>query len=134
MGQANISMVQNMYAAFGRGDIATLLEGMALDIDWRVNGPRGVYPSIGRWQGRAQVKEFFRLVAETETFSDFSPRSFHASDDRVFVLGHYVFKLNKNGRTVASDWCHMFRIREGKVAEFCEFTDTAQVIDAYRAA
>ena len=38
MSNANIVHVQSLYAAFGRGDIATLLAGCAADIDWETVG------------------------------------------------------------------------------------------------
>ena len=41
--------------------------------------------------------------------------------------------LRKNGRKVASEWVHIFTIRDGKVAHFREFLDTAPVARAYQA-
>jgi uncharacterized protein len=40
--------------------------------------------------------------------------------------------VKKTGRRIASDWCHVFTVRDGKVAAFREFTDTAQAAAAYR--
>jgi ketosteroid isomerase-like protein len=34
MSAANIAFVQSLYAAFGRGDIATIVNGLAPDVDW----------------------------------------------------------------------------------------------------
>ena len=83
-------------------------------------------------QGPGQVEEFFKLVAANWDFSEFSPREFHAVDDKVFVLGHYAMALRKNGRKMASDWAHIFTIRDGKVVKFREFLDTAAAADVYR--
>ena len=132
MSQANISLVQSLYAAFGRGDIATIVNAGTPDIHWEEVGRRSDYPGFGVRKGRAGVQEFFQVVADNIDFTDFSPREFHAADDKVFVLGHYAGKLKKTGRTIDADWLHIFAIRDGQLASFREFTDTAQVAEAYR--
>ena len=64
MSQANIAFVQSLYAAFGKGDIATIIAGAAPDIDWVVNGSRWVSPTLGAWNGSAGVKNFFEAVGQ----------------------------------------------------------------------
>ncbi len=54
------------------------------------------------------------------------------STPRAFVLGHYAWKLRKTGRTVESDFIHIFTVKGGKVVQFREFTDTAKFAEAYR--
>jgi ketosteroid isomerase-like protein len=132
MSSANIAFVESLYAAFGRGDIATVIAGLTFDVDWNVNGRRQDYPLIGRWKGRDGVQKFFEGVTEHQEPMSFSPREFFAAEDRVCVLGHYTWKVRKTGCTVASDWAHIFTLRDGKVAKFQEFTDTAQFAEAYR--
>jgi hypothetical protein len=132
MSNANVSLVQDLYAAFGRGDVAVIVSACAPDVDWRVVGRRADYPTLGEWRGPDGVGQFFKAVTELEDFQDFSPRELHGSGDKVFVLGEYRFTVKKTGRVVASDWCHIFTIRDGKVVAFHEFTDTAQAAAAYR--
>ena len=132
MSAANIAFIQSLYAAFGRGDINTVIAGVAADVDWTVNGRRKDYPMLGNWKGQDGVKKFFEGVTEHEEVVEFSPREFFAADDRVCVLGHYAWKIRKTGRSVASDWAHIFTVRNGKVVKFREFNDTAQFAEAYR--
>ena len=132
MSNANITFVQILYAAFGKGDIATVVAGAAPDVDWAVNGRRRDFPSFGSWKGAGEVQKFFVTVAEHQEAKDISPQEFCAADDRVFVLGHYDWKIRKNGREVSSNWVHVFTIRDGKVTKFREFNDSAQFAEAYR--
>jgi uncharacterized protein len=132
MTSANIDLIKSLYAAFGRGDIETIIAALAPNVDWTVSGRREDYPLFGSWSGQSEVRRFFQGVREQETM-DFSPREFFSVEDRVFVLGHYAWKIRKTGRTVASDWVHIFTIANGKVIKFREFTDTAQFAAAYRA-
>jgi uncharacterized protein len=132
MSNANVTFVQSLYAAFGKGDIATIIRGLTADVDWQSVGRAQDFPTFGPRKGQQQVEEFFKIVAETEDFSEFSPREFYAVDDKVFVLGHYVMTVRKTGRKLASEWIHIFTIRDGKVASFREFLDTAKAAEAFR--
>jgi steroid delta-isomerase-like uncharacterized protein len=131
--EANIALVQSMYAAFGRGDIAAVIANCAPDVQWEVLGPPRSFPLFGTRRGAGEVEDFFRLLPEVHTFTEFSPENFVAGNDTVVALGHYSFTLNNNGRTVATEWAHAFTIRDGMVTRFREFTDSAQMLDAYRA-
>ena len=48
------------------------------------------------------------------------------------MLGHYAATMRKTGRKAASDWVHIFTVRDGKVAAFLEFTDTAEFARAWK--
>src|SRR5438105_468972 len=62
----NTQIVKNMYDAFGRGDIATLLNSLADDVEWTVHGPASI-PSSGTYRGTAGVSNFFKKLSETIT-------------------------------------------------------------------
>jgi ketosteroid isomerase-like protein len=132
MSNANVTHVQSMYAAFGRGDIATVVAGCTPDIDWHSGSRPDHYPSFGPRKGQNAVEEFFKIVGENNEFSEFSPREFYAIDDKVFVLGDFALTIRKSGRQFASDWVHIFTIRDGKVARFREFLDTAGAVEAWQ--
>ena len=132
MSEANVDLIKSMYAAFGRGDIATIVNTVTPDISWGVTGRKSDFPTLGTWKGPAGVQGFFASVAEHLDFSEFTPKEFYPSGDKVFVLGRYAMTVKKTGLPMASDWCHIFTIREGRVTAFHEFTDTAQVAEAYR--
>jgi len=133
MSSANVRLVQSLYDAFKRGEIATIISALTPDVDWQVHGNPKHYPTIGRWTGRDGAQEFFRLVAETEDMVEFSPREFCAVEDKVFVLGHYAWKVRKTGKPLVAEWCHVLTVNNGNVSQFREFTDTASFADGYRA-
>jgi ketosteroid isomerase-like protein len=132
MSEANVTLAKNMYDAFGRGDIATIVKAVAPDISWQIIGRASDFPTLGARNGPSGVQEFFATVAQHLDFSEFSPNEFYPVGDKVFVLGRYAMTVKKTGRPIASDWCHVFTIRDGKVTAFREFTDTAQAAEAYR--
>lgn len=133
MNNANVTFVQSLYAAFGRGDIAAILDGLAPDVRWEMVGRSSDYQRLGLRNGRQGVQEFFQILGANEDFSEFQPMEFYTDGDKVFALGHLTAKYKKTGRTVNTDWVHIFTIRGGKVAAFKEFLDTAQFAQWHRA-
>ena len=92
--------------------------------------------SHGRWSartiggerhGKASVAEFFRLLAEVQTFEQFEPRELIAQGNKVVTLGHYKGMPKGTSKLFESDFVMVFTLREGKVVHFQEFTDSAGV-------
>jgi ketosteroid isomerase-like protein len=132
MSKSNVDLVQQLYGAFGKGDIPTLMNSMSDDIAWHSGGRASDFPGFGPRKGHAEVQDFFKIIAENNEFSHFTPREFYAAGDKVFVLGDYALTLRKSGKKFASDWAHIFTIRDGKVTGFREFLDTALAAECYR--
>lgn len=130
----NTTLVQDAYAAFGRGDITALLGYFADDVVWRgVYGAGAHVPTSGERRGKAAVARFFDQVAANITFSRFEPTEFIATGDKVVALGHYT-ATTPLGTGFDSDFAMVFTIRNGKVARFQEFCDSAAINAAYQAA
>jgi ketosteroid isomerase-like protein len=132
MSNANIALVQSLYAAFQRGDIGAIVGAAIHETVWQVHGRPKDHPSIGVHKGPQGVQAFFGIVAETQDVSAFAPREFYAAGETVFVRGHYAWTMRKTGKPVSSEWLHMFTVRDGKLLGFEEFTDTAQFAEAVR--
>lgn len=125
--QENVDKIREMYAAFGRGDIAALLNDLADDVAWEEPGPHSL-PVSGTFRGREGVAQFFEAVAATWEFEEFEPREFIAQGDRVVALGFYRARSRATGRTMESHWAMAFRLRDGKLTHFREYTDTATIV------
>ena len=128
----NVALVKSVYAAFGKGDIATIVAAVTADIDWESVGRPSDVPTLGPRKGQAAVQEFFNIVGSSYTFSEFSPKEFYAVGDKVFVLGHYAMTVKKTGKVIESDWVHIFTFAGAKVKMFREFLDTARAAEAFR--
>jgi ketosteroid isomerase-like protein len=130
--KANIQLVQDLYAAYGRGDFESVIDECTPDLAWHSGGTSDEFPPFGLRKGPAKLREFFGIVSDVLDFNEFSPREFYADKDKVFVLGHFTFTMKKSGRQAKSDWVHVFTIRNGKVAVFRELMDSHAVVQAYR--
>ena len=130
---ANVTLVQSLYAAFGRGDVAAIAAVTAPDATWEAVGRPEDCPWLGVRKGPAGVREFFCVLAENQEIIAFSPNEFYAADDKVFVMGDYSWTMRKTGKSGSSPWIHVFTIRNGKVTGFRDFLDTAHLAETLRA-
>jgi ketosteroid isomerase-like protein len=130
--QQNTKTVQDGYAFFGKGDIPNLLKLYTDDIEFIVPGPKEVVPFAGVYRGKEQVANFFATLHDSMDFERFEPIQFIAQDDTVVAVGYGKARARSTGNTQEEEWAHVFRIRDGKVARFQVFTDTAAVVKAFQ--
>ena len=130
--QENVRVVQDAYAAFGRGDIPALLDNLSENVEWLLPG-EGLIPQAGVYRGRDGVARFFQTLDKTTEFSAFEPSEFVAQGDRVIALGSYRGKAKATGRSFEAHWAMSFLLRDGKILKFQEYTDTAAIAPAYAA-
>jgi uncharacterized protein len=127
----NTELVHQAYQHFKGGDIQSLLGLLSEDVEWKLFEIEGV-PFSGTRRGVERVGEFFAQVFDTEEPLHFEPRELVAQGEKVVALGDYAWRVKSTGREYESDFVHVFTVRDGKVARFQEFMDTAAVSAAYR--
>ena len=132
-GEANIAVVQDVYAKFGQGDVPGILALLDPQVRWEYVGRPSDYPVLGPRQGLDGALAFFKAVGENEEITEFTVGEIHASGDKVFVLGHAAYVIKRTGAPAASDWVHVFTFQGGKVTGFKGFIDTAQLAAGYKA-
>lgn len=125
------TIVQSLYAAFGRGDIPALLDLLTDDVHWEHKGSTGdAYMRVAR--GKPDVARWFGEVASLDDVQVFEPREFLAGPDHVTVLGWERSRALPDGGVFECDWVHVFGLRDGKVCRFVGSFDTAAVAAARR--
>lgn len=129
--QDNVRLVQNAYDAFKKGDIEGLLSLLTEDIEWVTPGPPDLMPAAGTRKGREGVAEFFATLKEQEDVEIFEPEEFIAQDDKVVAISKYRGRVKATDREAETLLVHVFDIKDGKVARFREFFDTASVLPAF---
>lgn len=128
---ASVTLIQQMYAAFGRGDLPALLAELTDDVHWQFYGSPGMpYNEIA--SGPAAVGRWFGQVLEAEEIVVFEPREFFGGPDHVTVLGFERTRDRASGRCYESPWIHFFALRDGRVSRFIGYYDSAAVAAARR--
>jgi hypothetical protein len=125
-------IIQQAYAAFGRGDIPAILELLTDDIDWRFHAAGTGLPYAGRFTGKPAVKEWFQMLAKTDDIQAFEPREFLAGPNHVTVIGWERAKPLPDGKVFESDWVHVFTLKGDKVSRWIGTADTAARTAAVR--
>jgi len=121
-----------VYEAFGRGDIPALAEVMADDIEWTIPGDPNDNPTAGTCRGKDEVLAWFGRLAEDLDFTAFEPRDFIAQGDKVVSIVHAEATVRSTGRSVANDEAHVWTFKDGKLARFQIYFDTAAAAAAHR--
>ncbi|MBL8215453.1 MAG: nuclear transport factor 2 family protein [Bryobacterales bacterium] len=119
----SLELIQDLYAAFGRGDTGYILEHLSDDCRW-VSPGEGL-PNAGVFEGKAGAAQFFERLAASEDITRFEVREFFVNGDSVVALGHEECRSKLTGRTAQTNFAMLFRVREGKVTNFEGFFDTA---------
>ena len=127
-----LAIVQNVYAAFGSGDLPKLLGHLATDCVWEFVGPASI-PYCRRATSHEGIQRFFADVAANDDIQAFEPREFMVGADSVTVLGWERTIAKPTGRTFETDWVHVWQIKDGKVTRFKGFYDSAAVVESRRA-
>ncbi|MBD0373850.1 MAG: nuclear transport factor 2 family protein [Pyrinomonadaceae bacterium] len=131
--QENTELVRQAYQNFQSGNIEALLGLLTDDVEWQLPEIENV-PFSGQRRGRDEVGGFFASLAETQEPLSFEPREFIAQNDKVVALGRYNWRVKGSGREYGGEWVHVFTVRDGKIAGFHEYMDTAAATRAYQQA
>jgi ketosteroid isomerase-like protein len=105
----DVELLQQVYAAFNRREIETVLEKMHDDVDWP-NGWEG-----GREHGKDAVREYWRRQFEVLD-PHVEPQGFtNEADGRVAVKVHQVVHDRAGKLLVDQIIQHVYEIRDGLV-------------------
>jgi ketosteroid isomerase-like protein len=122
----NVQIVQGGYNDFLTGNVEGVLNRFAGDFSFTVPGAPEI-PYAGTKRTRDELAGFFQQLGELVTFSTFEPREFVADGDRVVALGHYAGHVNESQHAFDNDWAMVWRIQDGKVVEFTEYSDVSEL-------
>ena len=81
-----IERVQQIYAAFGRGDVPHILSCLAIDVDWEHDASPSPVPWLQPLKGRHRVPSFFEALQSNVEITQFQPTQFFADGNTVVVL------------------------------------------------
>lgn len=127
MSDPKIETLQHVYAAFGRGDLDTILAALADDVDWISvsEEPNPAVPWYGRYRGKGEVPRFFKEIGSAVAVTEFTPQSFAANDTDVMVAIRWAFTVTATGKSAILQMQHWWRFADGKVVfvRTCEDTD-----------
>lgn len=128
MPESNLELIRNLYAAIARGDGPAALSGMDPAIVW-YEAENFPYADRNPYIGSAAVAEgvFFRLATEWDDFQA-APAEFLDAGDTIIATGRYTGTYKATGIALDAQFAHHWKLQEGKVISFQQYTDTAQAL------
>jgi ketosteroid isomerase-like protein len=127
----NKALLQKVFAETAKGNGRPFVEALADDVRWTIIG--GTAWSRTYEGKRAVVEELLRPLAEQFAGPNLvSAERFIAEGDLVVVEGRN-HSVTKAGPAYPNRYCWVFVMRDGKVADITEYTDTQLIADALTA-
>ncbi|MDQ3968134.1 MAG: nuclear transport factor 2 family protein [Thermoproteota archaeon] len=130
--EENIGIVKQLYDAYKRHDISSVLDMFTDDAVLHGPAPAGVLTWGGIYDGRGRIAEFFKALGESLEPHQFELRDFIAQGNKVVVLGYQRGRAKHTGRPYDIEFVHLWSVRDGGFTEFRVFNDTAALAEALR--
>jgi uncharacterized protein len=129
-----ISIVTQIYDAFGKGDVPTILGHLADDVQWEQWADNTAQAAGVPWlqarQGPTGVVEFFKAMGAL-TLKDFQVLSLMAGSNQVAAEFVIEADVPGTGGTFRDEEIHLWTFNDvGKVTRLRHYADTAKHIAA----
>ncbi|MFI0427889.1 ester cyclase [Mariniflexile sp. HMF6888] len=129
----NMGIIDNLYKAFGTGDIPTVLSFMDAKIVWNEaegNAYADGNPYIGT---DAILNGIFTRIGEDHNYFKLTDIILHdMSNNQVLATLRYDGKVKKTGKPYNTQAAHLWTLKDGKITAFQQYVDTKQLNDAVK--
>jgi ketosteroid isomerase-like protein len=130
----NAKTVSAVFEAFGKGDVAAILERCTDDTEWSFNAREPPVPWQGTYRGKQQLPAFFEAMAKHIDIRAFEPRLIAEGARDVLYQVRIGYVIRRNGKSVNEEQIQWWTLDgTGKVRRLRHYTDTAAVNAAYSA-
>jgi ketosteroid isomerase-like protein len=123
------SRVQAFYQAYARRDLATVMEFLSDDVDWKFLGPVDIFPFCGHRRGKAAVLEHFRCKPAMLSQRRMEPDELVIDGNRAASFSKITVAERSSGRIITFHCAHFVMFREDKVAAMHAIADTFGVLE-----
>lgn len=124
------TILDRWYAALKAGDAGALAAVTTDDVIVRWNGPVGLVPWAGVWEGRAKVITFFKRVAEHLEIVSIETEQTIAGEGGVAIVLSGHWRVRASGEDLKVRAANIFRFEDGKVAAFEVYPDSHAFAEA----
>lgn len=130
----HLATIGKIYQAFGQGDIPTILEYMADDVQWEAwtdnSAQKAGVPWLQARQGKEGVLAFFQVLGGMPV-KDFQILSLMAGGNQVAAEFVIEIEVPATGGHYRDEEIHLWTFNEaGQVIRLRHYTDTAKHIAA----
>ena len=118
----NTEHVAKIFEAFGRGDVAYILDQLADDVRF-VSHLDPTVPWAGEYSGKDNVARFFQALGSSVQVADHPVTALVAQGDTVVATGDVSFHVRETGKAGSSKWVYIWKLANGQVQSYDQFND-----------
>ncbi len=123
----NKALLQGIFAETAKGNGRPFVDALADDVRWTIIG-QTAWSRI--YQGkRAVLDELLRPLAEQLGGRNVVSAERFVADNDVVVVEGRNHSVTRSGRDYPNRYCWVFVIRDGKIVEITEYTDTQLITE-----
>jgi uncharacterized protein len=126
MSEENVEIVKAFYAAFEKGDFASMVELFDPDVEWDTTARIDGRVTHGIEDMRASVQEGFSSFDRVRI----EPQEMRQADDQVAVRLHGWFRGASSGVDTEVRWAGVFTLREGRISGYRDFAGWREALEA----
>lgn len=119
--QENVKTIQNLYAAFGRGDVQTIVDQVTDDVHWFSHFTEEV-PWGGDFSGKANVPNFFGAIYNNVDVQLFEPDQFVSEGNTVISMGRFGATSKATGKSDETPWIFVWKFDGNKVCSYEQYS------------
>lgn len=118
-----IDVVRDLYVRLSAGDAQGALALMTDDVEWV---PMMDYKVDGRGPDKVLKGMLIPAMSEWRTFT-LTPSEFVADGRKVVSIGRFRSEHRATGKLADVNYAHVWEVRDGKIARFRQYIDTAAI-------
>lgn len=124
----NVQLIEQLYDAFGRGDIGAVLGAFDSDIEW-ISSEGAPYPGTFHGPDAVLQNVFMRIGSEWDGFR-VDMTEFVDGGDTVVALGRYSGTYRATGKPMSAGVAHVWTLRAGRIVRYLQYADTRKMAEA----
>ena len=130
----NLATVNRIYEAFGKGDIPTIIDCIADNVQWEKwadnSAQKAGVPWMQAQKGKQGVIDFFNIAGKLEV-KDFQVLAIMSNERQVAAELVFEARVPSTGNSYRDEEIHLWTFdEEGKVIGLRHYADTAKLIAA----
>lgn len=128
----NVAVVRRFFDLFDEDRLEEMKDLLADDFHWIYHGPKSL-PWAGEYRGPTGFDQFFAIVHDLIDVEECQAYEYLDAGDDVVVLGYSRTRILANNARYEAQWMNIFRLRDGRIAQYLDLFDTASVVEALQA-
>ncbi len=128
----HLETVKQLFVAYGKGDMETILAAMDENITWIEPGKTSSIPFSGTFKGKQEILKMFGIQSQTIDLLSFHPLYFLENSNRVAVVGNDSAKVKATQKTYYTDFTMVFHFDDnGLIDNVHVYMDTEAIAEAF---